>query len=588
MWRRLSRIVTTAVLAATLWPGLGEASYLTVSDDALAQSSAAAVRGRVVALSSSWDTAVDTLYTYVTLDVTRSWGLEGAPLQVVVKQLGGLVGDTALVIGGQAQFEVGEDVLVFLDVRPRDRTLSVAGLEQGKWTMSGLADPAAAFSREVHGNDPSEVVSRDYRAALDLEALAALAGTRVRATGAVLRPVLADPSPSPGTGRGGAEFSLLVPATPARWHQADTGAPVYVDSQFGGHPQFAGGGLTQLLGAVATWTASGSLNLQPGIARGPRCFSNSEPMDGRISVSYGDPCGEIADDSGSIARGGAYFSSSDVRIVNGVSYWKMVKGIVVTDNVPTKFSWMSTGCYEDVLTHELGHVIGFGHAAARPAMMYPSIDSNCVNRSVAMPLQADDLTGMAALYPGVVTPITLPGTPTGLGASVAGSTVTITWTAPATGSAPTSYQLRAGSAPGASNYGGLNAAGTALVVPNVPNGVYYIRVVALNAAGTGAPSSDYVVTVGPALPGAPRSVVATSGPGGTVFISWQPPASGGAPANYVLVAGLSPGATTYQIPVNGTSFAASGVGAGTYYLRIVAVNGAGVGPATAETSLVVP
>ena len=63
----------------------------------------------------------------------------------------------------------------------------------------------------------------------------------------------------------------------------------------------------------------------------------------------------------------------------------------------------------------------------------------------------------------------------------------------ARGAAPTCYQLQAGSAPGLSNYGALNTARTSVVVPGVPNGVYYVRVVAMNAAGVSAPTADHVV-----------------------------------------------------------------------------------------------
>ena len=75
--------------------------------------------------------------------------------------------------------------------------------------------------------------------------------------------------------------------------------------------------------------------LQPGVARSARCFTNSEPSDGRISVTYGNPCGEIADGSSTMAIGGAYYATSDVRMVNGVSYWRITKGMIVTDNPPT-------------------------------------------------------------------------------------------------------------------------------------------------------------------------------------------------------------------------------------------------------------
>ena len=89
-----------------------------MTDVDLARASAAAVHGRVVAIESSWD--ADAIYTHVTLDVLQAWGLAGSPARVVVKQLGGVVDDVALLIGGQARFESGEEVFLFLDVRPRD------------------------------------------------------------------------------------------------------------------------------------------------------------------------------------------------------------------------------------------------------------------------------------------------------------------------------------------------------------------------------------------------------------------------------------------------------------------------------------
>lgn len=581
--RILQRCVAVAVACVLLIGAPAEASVRVVPDDVLASSSAAAVHGRVVAASAHWDAAVDAIYTFVTLDVVRSWGLPGTPARVVVKQLGGIVGTTALVIGGQAKFAVGEEVLIFLDVRPRDRTLSVSGLEQGKWLVTGSPEPSAAFAREVRGHDQATVVARDYRSAAELEALAALAGTRVSAAGADLAPIVPSAPPPVLDGRGVDPLYSLLSSTPARWHEADSGAPVYVDTQSGGHPQFPGGGLTQLSNAAAMWRAAGSLRLQNGASRTARCFSNSED-DGRVSVAYGDPCDEIADGSSTLAIGGAYFSSIDVRVLNGVGYWKITKGMIVTDNPATKWTGFTTGCYEEVLVHEIGHAIGFGHAAERPAIMFPSISSSCFNRTVSAPLGSDDLAGMAALYPGAS--VALPGTPTGLAASVSGSTVTITWNAPTSGGAATGYQLIAGTAPGASDVGMAPVTSPGLVVSAVPNGVYYVRVVATNAAGASAPTPDATVAVG-VTPGAPRNFTATAPAPGYVSLSWLAPSSGPAPTSYVVLAGHAPGASVYQVPVSGTTVAGGGVPPGTYYVRVVALIGTTPGPASAEVALVV-
>jgi hypothetical protein len=54
----------------------------------------------------------------------------------------------------------------------------------------------------------------------------------------------------------------------------------------------------------------------------------------------------------------------------------------------------------------------------------------------------------------------------------------------------------------------------------------------------------------------------------------------------LLLVGYSPGVTTYQIPVNGTTFAASGVPPGTYYARVVARNAAGASAPSTEVTIV--
>ena len=91
-------------------------------------------------------------------------------------------------------------------------------------------------------------------------------------------------------------------------------------------------------------------------------------------------------------------------------------------------------------------------------------------------------------------PDPLPAAPTNVASSVSGSTVSLTWTAPA--GAVTSYVLEAGTAAGLANLGTLPVgAMPSLVVPGVPAGTYVLRVRAVTSAGSGAASSDVVVVV---------------------------------------------------------------------------------------------
>lgn len=85
-----------------------------------------------------------------------------------------------------------------------------------------------------------------------------------------------------------------------------------------------------------------------------------------------------------------------------------------------------------------------------------------------------------------------PGQPTGLVASVSGSTVTLTWGA-GPGCPPSAYIVWAGSYPGGDDLAVIATDGpvTSYVARNVRSGTYYVRV----SAGGGDRSNEVVVSV---------------------------------------------------------------------------------------------
>src|SRR5439155_166787 len=128
-----------------------------------------------------------------------------------------------------------------------------------------------------------------------------------------------------------------------------------------------------------------------------------------------------------------------------------------------------------------------------------------------------------------------PGPPTGLAGTVNGSTVVLTWTAPTSGGAPTSYVIQAGYSPGLSNLANFStgSAATSFTANNVASGVYYVRVLAANAGGTSGASNEISLFVSacsgpPSAPSGLASLVS----GSTVTLSWT--AATGSPTNYLI------------------------------------------------------
>ena len=263
---RASRTFLAAAAVVMLLPTVALTSSRTAS-----QTSSWPARARpqsTAGLSRSsprWDTAADAIYTYVTLDVQQSWGLPGQPARVVVKQLG----------------RRGRATPRFSSAARRSskwaRTCccsSTCGRAIGRcrWPDSSRASgrcpdraAATAMTRDVHGTDPGMSSAPTAARSPTSTPWRRMSARAPRRRGASVDGALgAAPVPGAGGDLLRPAFTLLSPGTPARWHEADTSTPVYVDTQAGGHPQFAGGGLTQLAQAAALWSGPGSLRAAAG------------------------------------------------------------------------------------------------------------------------------------------------------------------------------------------------------------------------------------------------------------------------------------------------------------------------------------
>ena len=557
----MSRSLLAAIILALAIgaPVVSAETVAPLSIQQLSDVSSLIVRGRVVSVSSQWDPAVSGLYTYATITVDETWKGDLAERQIVVKLLGGRVGDVELWVAGQAALAVDEEVVLWLEVRPRDRTLYPAGLWQGVWKI-GTAGAEAFAERSGPAGEVRDRTSLDTLRSIASgsaptgESFAAFPSEFVEAAQFAYLPT--DPGQPPG-----------------RWHEADFATLVSVDYQ--PPPGGLGGGLAELDAAIALWNSSGmNLQLQLGVARSARCFATFEG-DGRISVAFNDPCGEISDSGSILGVGGAYMTPV-LRVVGGITFQKIVQGMVVLNNSPGAYTYLlQRGCFQDALAHNLGHTIGLGDETGN-VMMSPTPLPGCASGPSG--LAADDVNGVRSIYPSG-SGGALPGAPTGLSAIVNGSTVTLNWSAPSSGGAITTYVIEAGSAQGLSDIAAgvpTNSTQTSVTFPGVPFGLYYLRVRGQNSIGNGAHSNEIQVLVG-SPPGAPSGLSATVTVPQIVTLTWSAPTTGGPVSSYVLEAGSAPGLKNLaDIATNNTQTSAvGGVPTGTYYVRVRAKNLAG-------------
>lgn len=222
-----------------------------------------------------------------------------------------------------------------------------------------------------------------------------------------------------------------------------------------------------------------------------------------------------------------------------------------------------------------------------------SIFSSAATNEACSPVPVPNTWPPFAARMGARDVIAPPSAPNSLVATVTGSTVTLMWAA-SPGGTPTSYVVQAGSASGLSNLANSNTGSAAptLTATGIGPGTYFVRVLAQNAGGTSAPSNEVIVTVAggcgfaPAVP----TGLTTSASGSTVTLTWQKPAVGCAPTSYIIQAGSSPGASNlanFSTGNTDTSFSAGGVGAGAYYVRVLAATAAGTSGPSPDSLLIV-
>jgi prepilin-type N-terminal cleavage/methylation domain-containing protein len=193
--------------------------------------------------------------------------------------------------------------------------------------------------------------------------------------------------------------------------------------------------------------------------------------------------------------------------------------------------------------------------------------------------------GAASAPSAPVTPAARPDAPTGVVASVSGTTATLTWSAPAStnGSPVTSYDVYAN---------GLlvkvsSGAGLSTTVPGLEGGKpVTFTVAASNSVGVGAQSSASNSVIPADAPLAPTGVNATAAAGGAL-VNWSASLTRGAPVTNYSVTATPPSGTPVVVTSTGTSASLTGLTSGvSYVVTVVANSTTGSSPTSSPVSVV--
>lgn len=441
-------MVVVATLAAP--PSARATSYIMMSDaDLLSQTLAetgAVVDARVVSVDPAPSAGHPS--TDYTIEIEHLLAGSAPGTTLIVRVIGGERPDgIGFRVYGAPQFRAGDRAVLFL-VPQKDGTFGVLDLMLGAFVRVQLpgAPPLAVrnLSEATEISRPGGEPNAQFHLPRDYDAFTAWLADRADGGDRAADYFVSDPGV---TGLLDKYTLFTFGGNNLRWFDFDTGGSVPWYLHVGGLDGLDDGGVASFRAALAAWGKDSLTPIRLVYAgrSGADGGLQQSGYDGINVLLQDDPHQEIpgvfqcGGSGGTLAIGGPWYDANDTRTFHGRQFVPIIGGdIVMNDGI--ECMRVFSNCYgtdiSEVYGHELGHTLGLGHSCGdtqspgcgtssslNQALMRAFIHGDCRGPAI----QADDLEGARFLYQIQSAPAPGPKAPTGLTASLALDTVTLSW-----------------------------------------------------------------------------------------------------------------------------------------------------------------
>ena len=516
----------TCILTLLFASIAGATTIVMPTDEQLISKAPLIVEGTVL-----HSTAVDrgsAIWTETTVSVARvikgelpvaSDQLPGQPAtgnrqqEITIREIGGLLDDRITKVFGAPEYREGEHVLLFLNPTPRGDYQTV-DLYVGKFAEETTLAGERLWARHDDAGDVT-LLDRDFnplapshiqRDAVNFEQyigdrIAGRAGVR---NYDVVNPVVVAPKQA---FRVAPDFSMISEPAIYRWFAFQNGSSVKWYSN-GTQPGYTDGGVSETQTAINVWSGYSQALIRYTYSGTTTTLGGLNAPNGVNEILFNDPKAEISGSwnratGGVVGQGGfngvtgaqtwnAPFTADAAHTQRAYTAYNITEGnLTIQDNVSST-TGISSATLAEIIAHEFGHTLGFGHSLDNTALMYASVSPGGPS------LRGDDQVAARWLYPnGSVTPppaVTVPAAPSGLSATVSGSNVILQWTDNATNETAQSVYMATGTG-GFAKVADVAAGQQNVTLTGFSTATYRFYVVASNSAGNSPASNTASVTI---------------------------------------------------------------------------------------------